>query len=29
MTMLGGTEKKSAQPVAVAAGDDEDSDLPF
>jgi single-strand DNA-binding protein len=28
LTMLGGGEKKSAQP-AVAAGDDEDSDLPF
>jgi single-strand DNA-binding protein len=29
MTMLGGTEKKSAQPAGVAAGEDEDSDLPF
>jgi|TARA_R110000868_G_scaffold399554_1_gene673383 single-strand DNA-binding protein len=29
LTMLGGGEKKSAQPAAVAAGDDEDSDLPF
>ena len=29
LTMIGGTEKKSAQPAAVAAGDDEDPDLPF
>jgi single-strand DNA-binding protein len=29
LTMLGGTEKRSTQPEAVAAGDDEDSDLPF
>jgi single-strand DNA-binding protein len=29
LTMLGGGEKKSAQPAAVAAGEDEDSDLPF
>jgi len=28
LTMLGGTEKKSTQPAAVAVGDDED-DLPF
>ena len=28
LTMLGGTEKRSTQPEAVAAGDDED-DLPF
>jgi single-strand DNA-binding protein len=28
LTMLGGTEKRSTQPEAVAAGDDEDS-LPF
>jgi hypothetical protein len=28
MTMLGGTEKRSTQPEAVAAGYDEDS-LPF
>jgi len=29
LTMIGGGEKKSAQPAAVAAGEDEDSDLPF
>jgi single-strand DNA-binding protein len=30
LTMLGGGEKKSDQPVAVASGDDyDDSDLPF
>ena len=29
LTMLGGGEKKSTQPEAVAAGDDEDGDLPF
>ena len=28
LTMLGGTEKKSTQPTAVAVGEDED-DLPF
>jgi single-strand DNA-binding protein len=29
LTMVGGGEKKSAQPAGVAAGEDEDSDLPF